>query len=239
MVHPMVIALYANSGLIDGQWSGLSSRRAVIWETTDPKRTRLPDVMYRPGATFRDYVAWSLKAPMLFIHRNEAYVDCRGLDFETFIASGFNGAIATIGDYALHLSTLFPDVRLKHFLDIRGADMGSRSDVLSLPALFKGLFYGPKSLGELDALFAGVEPHESRSAALSAAREGLDGMFNGRSLASWAEDVLNIARAGLRALEPDALPYLDSLWKNAHERQARSQSKTMSVERLLRTTQLF
>lgn len=238
MVHPMVIALYANSGLIEGQWSGLSSRRAVIWETTSPERTCLPDVMYQPGATFRDYVRWSLKAPMLFIHRNDAYVDCQGLDFATFIESGYQGTVANIGDYALHLSTLFPDVRLKHFLEIRGADMGSREDVLSLPALFKGLFYGPQSLAELDTLFKGVQPHECRSAALSAARMGLDGMFNGRSLASWSEDVLDIATKGLKALEPDALPYLDDLWRNAQQRHKRSQSKQMTAHELLSATQL-
>jgi glutamate--cysteine ligase len=238
MVHPMVIALYANSGLIEGQWSGVSSRRAVIWETTAPERTRLPDVMYRPGATFRDYVQWSLKAPMLFIHRNDAYVDCQGLAFETFIKSGFNGAVANIGDYALHLSTLFPDVRLKHFLEIRGADMGSREDVLSLPAIFKGLFYGPDSLAELDALFEGVSPNESRNAALSAARLGLEGQFQGRSLASWSEDVLDIARRGLTALEPGALSYVDALWHNAHDRHERSILKEMSAEHLLSATQL-
>ena len=238
MVHPMVIALYANSGHIEGQWSGLCSRRAVIWETTAPERTRLPDSMYRPGATFRDYVEWSLKAPMLFIHRNGAYVDCRGRDFESFIESGFEGSPATIGDYALHLSTLFPDVRLKHFLEIRGADMGSREDVLSLAALFKGLFYGPDALSELDELFKGVEPHESRSAALSAARMGLDGVLKGRALHLWSEDVLAIAKKGLTVLEPDALIYLDHLWANAQSRFERAQSKTMDPLSLLTTTEL-
>ncbi len=116
--------------------------------------------------------------------------------------------------------------------------MGGREDVLSLPALFKGLFYGPESLRELDALFEGVEPRECRDAAFSAARKGLGGIFKGRSIASWSEDILNIARAGLMALEPGAISYLDALWHNAHERHKRSQSKSMSAQRLLSMTEL-
>lgn len=238
MVHPMVIALYANSGFFEGRWTDTRSRRAVIWETTAPKRTRLSDVFYRPGATFRDYVDWSLQAPMLFIHRDGAYVDCKGLDFKTFMHSGYHDWDATMGDYALHLSTLFPDVRLKHFLEIRGADMGSREDVLSLPALFKGLFYGPGSLSALDKLFDGVTAQESRDGALSAARAGLEGLFRDRPLRLWAQDVLSIAQKGLQALEPDALPYLDDLWANALLRHERAQLKQLDARSLLEATEL-
>jgi glutamate--cysteine ligase len=238
MVHPMVIALYANSGFVDGMWTDMHSRRAVIWETTAPRRTRLSDVFYRPGATFRDYVDWSLQAPMLFIHRDGAYVDCKGLDFKTFMRSGFNDWVATLGDYALHLSTLFPDVRLKHFLEIRGADMGNREDVLSLPALFKGLFYAPGSLSALDELFDGVTAQESREGAYSAARAGLDGLFRGRLLNDWAQDVLAIAKNGLKALEPDALPYLDALWTNAQIRNQRAQLQTLDARGLLEASEL-
>ena len=238
MVHPMVIALYANSSFFEGVWTPTRSRRAVIWETTAPRRTRLSDVFYHPGATFRDYVDWSLQAPMLFIHRDGAYVDCKGLDFKTFMRSGFNDWVATMGDYALHLSTLFPDVRLKHFLEIRGADMGNREDVLSLPALFKGLFYGPGALSALDELFEGVTAQESRDAALSAARAGLGGLLRGRPIEDWAQDVLAIAKKGLQPLEPDALPYLDALWKNAQLRNERAQLQSLDARGLLEASEL-
>ena len=232
-VHPVVIALFANSRMVDGQWGGHASQRAVIWETTAPERTRLPDLFYQPGARFKDYVEWSLSAPMLFIHREDAYVDCRGLYFEDFLRNGFNGSAATVGDYALHLSTLFPDVRLKHYLEIRGADMGGRTEVLALPALFKGLFYGPESLDSLDRLFAEVTPAASRQAALSAARDGLDGRFLDRSLRDWAAEVIQIAKSGLKELEPSALIYLDGLWDHADRRHHADEHTRLTPSKLL------
>ena len=238
LVHPIVIALFANSSMVNGEWGSHASQRAMIWETTAPERTRLPDLFYEPGARFEDYVEWSLSAPMLFIHRNDAYVDCRGLSFERFIRDGFNGSAATVGDYALHLSTLFPDVRLKHYLEIRGADMGGRTDVLALPALFKGLFYGTHGLDALDSLFADTSPDAARRAALSAARDGLDGRLLDRSLREWAKDVIQISKRGLVELEASAAPYLDALVKNAAQRHRRAASAEMTPSELLSETSL-
>ncbi|MGB0647646.1 MAG: glutamate--cysteine ligase, partial [Bradymonadia bacterium] len=239
LVHPMVIALFANSRMVEGEWGAYASQRAVVWETTAPERTRLPDTFYRAGARFEDYVEWSLSAPMLFIHRNDAYVDCRGLSFKDFIRDGFNGSAATVGDYALHLSTLFPDVRLKHYLEIRGADMGGRTDVLALPALFKGLFYGPASLDSLDRLFTHVTPAASRQAALSAARDGLEGRLLDRPLRDWAAEVIQIAKSGLKALEPSALKYLDGLWNNAERRNHRDATAGFNADQLLLDSDLL
>ena len=176
---------------------------------------------------------------MLFVHREGRYVDCTGLSFRRFMAEGFGDYHATVGDYALHLSTLFPDVRLKKFLEIRGADMGDRSQVLSLPALFKGLFYDAQSLDTLDELFDGVSPTASREAALSAARDGLHGSLNSERLETWGATVIEVARQGLRRLEPSALPYLDNLLSDAQQRHDRAQQRRLSTEELLLVSSLL
>lgn len=233
MLHPIVVALFANSAFAGDKWTDVSSRRMQIWETTAPLRTHLPDVLYTANARFIDYIRWSLEAPMLFIFRNERYVDCTGISFEEYMKQGLRGHEATIGDYALHLSTLFPDVRLKKFLEIRGADMGTRSQVLSLPALFKGLFYYDASLDALDELFRNVGPAVSREAARSAARKGLNGKLMDKSLSEWAHQVIGIARTGLEALEPGTTHYLDTLLPNAQRRARRAQAASMSGQELL------
>ena len=238
MLHPIIIALYANSAFVNGSWSNVMSRRAQIWETTAPLRTRLPDVLYAPDARFSDYLLWSLEAPMLFVHREGRYVDCTGLSFRTFMSHGFETHQATVGDYALHLSTLFPDVRLKRFLEIRGADMGHRSQVLALPALFKGLFYSTASLNALDELFDGIDATSSRNAALSAAREGLDGTLCSQSLNVWAHKVVDIAQQGLQVLEPQALPYVNTLVAEAQRRLGLARDGVTSALELLEQTTL-
>ena len=239
MLHLIVVALYANSALVNNGWSSMMSRRAEIWETTAPLRTDLSDVFYEPNAKFSDYVQWSLKAPMLFIHREGQYVDCSGVRFEDFMRDGFSSHHATIGDYALHLSTLFPDVRLKKFIEIRGADMGDRSQVLSLPALFKGLFYHEAALDALDELFESVDATAARSAAKQAARHGLSGTLMSRPLLEWAERVLEIASEGIQALEPSALCHLEALLPSARLRQQRALDAEMTPSALLEATGLL
>ena len=142
-VHPVVIALckFKNGG-----WSmeRACSQRAVIWETTAPERTRLPDLFFQPGARFKDYVEWSLSAPMLFIHREDAYVDCRGLYFEDFLRNGFNGSAATVGDYALHLSTYFPMSGLSIIWKSEVPIWG-RTEVLALPLYSRIILWSGES----------------------------------------------------------------------------------------------
>ena len=175
---------------------------------------------------------------MLFIYRDGKYIDCSGLAFDAFMGSGFKGYQATVGDYALHLSTLFPDVRLKRFLEIRGADMGSRFQVLSLPALFKGLFYHEPSLDALDTLFDGIDAEASRKAAMDAARRGLRGTLQSRALADWAERVVEIAQTGLQVLEPEPKTYLESLLPKAHQRQKQAIDGLLDAGALLESTRL-
>lgn len=124
VLQPIVAALYANSTVVEGALSPFHTFRTAVWEEVDPDRCRVPARLLDPDSTLSDYVRWALDVPMFFIHRDGRYVDCAGLPFRRFLEEGFQGHRANIGDFALHLSTLFPDVRLKQHLEVRGADMG-------------------------------------------------------------------------------------------------------------------
>jgi glutamate--cysteine ligase len=162
-------------------------------------------------STLADYVRWSLDVPMFFIHREGRYVDCAGLPFRRFLEEGYQGHRANLGDFALHLSTLFPDVRLKQHLEVRGADMGSRAYVLALPALFKGLFYDAQAFAECTALVSGVTYDQYRTLRHDVAREGLGARVDGAPVTEHLREILRLARAGLERLEPAATRHLDPL----------------------------
>jgi glutamate--cysteine ligase len=150
-LQPVVTALFANSPFVDGKPSGYLSFRSHIWLDTDRARTGMLPFAFEPGFGFDRYVEHALDVPMYFVIRNKQYVNLAGESFRAFLRGELPqlpGEKPTIKDWEDHLSTLFPEVRLKQFLEMRGADMGDRAHILALPAIWVGLLY---DAGALDA----------------------------------------------------------------------------------------
>ena len=210
-LQPLVTAAFANSPVTEGKLTDLQSFRARIWEDTDNARYVFPAILLDPAATLSDYVNWALDVPMYFIVRDGVYLDYTGRSFRQFMAEGLDDHTATMGDFALHLSTLFPETRLKQHLEVRGADMGGRDDVIAMPALHTGIFYDKPTLDDCLRLFDGVDYAEWWRARHELSIKGIGATLSGRPMRDWMLDVLTLSRQGLTRYEPGAVGYLDSL----------------------------
>ena len=138
-LQPIATALFANSPFTEGKPNGFKSYRAEVWRDTDPDRTGILPFVFEPGMGFERYVDYALGVPMYFVYRNGRYIDVAGASFKDFLRGRLDrlpGESPTFDDWADHLTTLFPDVRLKRFLEMRGADSGSLSQLSALPALW-------------------------------------------------------------------------------------------------------
>lgn len=138
---PLLTAMFANSPLSDGDLNGFKSFRGHIWTDTDPARCGLLPFVFRPTAGFEDYVEYALDVPMYFIVRDGHWIDMTSRTFRQFWSTGYQGHRATMADWTAHLTTLFPEVRLKGYIELRGADSQAPELMLAVPALAKGLFY--------------------------------------------------------------------------------------------------
>lgn len=197
---PVVSSIFANSSLVRGKPSGFVSRRLHIWSATDPDRTGGLPFAYRDDFGYRDYVEWALDAPVFFLMRGERLIPLGRKTFRTFMAEGHEGEHATLGDFDLHLTTLFPDVRLKRFIELRGADAVPPGLTCSLPALWKGLLYDAGSLGDAAELVADWRPEEVARALQDVARRGLTAELAGRPILEWAGEVTDLAATGLERI---------------------------------------
>jgi glutamate--cysteine ligase len=218
-VSPIVSAIYANSSLSDGKANGFITKRLYAWEDTDPDRTGLLPIAFEPDFGYRRYVEWALDAPMFFIVRGDHYQPGNGLTFRRFLREGYGELRATLADFDRHLTTLFPDVRLKNIIEVRGADAVPPGLTCSLPALWKGLLYDAEARAAAWELVA-FSTHAVRSAARSdVARRGLAAEFGGRPVLDLARELVAISRAGLRRIghsgrtEPDERSFLDPIFE--------------------------
>jgi glutamate--cysteine ligase len=199
-VTPIVSAIFANSSLAGGRPSGFVSRRVEIWRHTDPDRCGLLHFAFEPGFGYRDYVEWALDVPMFFLVRDHHYRPAGGISFRRFLEQGLGGERATLDDWDLHLTTVFPEVRLKRFIEVRGADAVPRGLTCALPALWKGLLYDGESRAAAFALVAGWD-REAREAALrEVARRGLAAAAGGRPVLELARELCEISSQGLRRI---------------------------------------
>ncbi len=207
-LQPLATALFANSPFTEGRPNGFLSYRSHIWSDTDPARTGMLPFVFDEGFGYERYVEYMLDVPMYFVYRDGKYIDAAGQSFRDFMAGklpALPGELPTDSDWVDHLSTAFPEVRLKSFLEMRGADGGPTSRICALPALWVGLLYDQ---GALDAAWDLVKDWsmEGREALRNAVPKlALDAPLpthNGRSggtLKDIAPEVLAIARSGLRA----------------------------------------
>jgi glutamate--cysteine ligase len=201
-LQPVATALFANSPFTDGRPNGFQSFRAEIWRDTDPDRTGLIPFAFERGMGFERYVDYALGVPMYFVYRDGRYIDVAGASFKDFLGGKLEalpGVRPTLDDWADHLTTLFPDVRLKHFLEMRGADAGGFAQIWALPALWTGLLYDKDALGGALALTADWTTAELQRLRDPVPKLGLDTPFRGRKLRETAREVIALALGGLEA----------------------------------------
>jgi glutamate--cysteine ligase len=219
-LQPLVTALFANSPFTEGKLNGFLSARSEIWRDTDNARAGMLPFAFEAGMGFERYVDYALDVPMYFVKRGDHYHDVAGASFRDLLAGRLDalpGERATISDWVNHLSTLFPEVRLKRYLEVRGADEGPAARIAALPALMVGLYYDS---GALDAAFDVVRnwsAAERQKLRDDVPRLALGAEIAGRGLAEVGREILSITRAGLtrRARLDDAgrdeTVYLDPL----------------------------
>lgn len=203
-LQPIATALFANSPFIDGKPSGYLSYRSKIWQNTDNDRTGMLDFAFEDGMGFERYVDYALDVPMYFVMRNGQFVNCAGESFRAFLKGELPqlpGEKPTIADWEDHLSTLFPEVRLKTFLEMRGADAGPWDSICALPALWVGLLYDQGALdGALD-LVKDWTAEQRNQLRIDVSKTALNAEINGRKVLDVAKDVYKLAKSGLVARE--------------------------------------
>jgi glutamate--cysteine ligase len=201
-LQPLSTALFANSPFTDGKPNGLQSWRGEIWTDTDNQRSGLKEFCFSPDFGFADYVEWALDVPMYFVIRDGRYHDMTHMTFRQFMAGKARkevpDGLPTIGDWANHLSTLFPDVRLKRFLEMRGADGGPWRRICALPAFWVGLLYDPTALDAVEAMTRDWTYEEVRAMRDAVPADGLAVTLRGQSLHDIARETLAISRQGLQ-----------------------------------------
>lgn len=197
----LATALFAASPFTDGKPNGYQSWRGEIWRDTDNNRAGVQPFIFKPDFGFKDYAEWALDVPMYFIVRDGAYRDMTHMTFREFMNGAMEGVIEdwqpNLGDWTNHLSTLFPDVRLKRFLEMRGADGGPWRRICALPAFWVGLLYDDEALKAVDALTSDWTYEEVIAIRDAVPTQGLKTEFRGKLLMEIAREVVAISRLGL------------------------------------------
>ncbi|MER2507903.1 MAG: glutamate--cysteine ligase [Amaricoccus sp.] len=222
-LQPVATALFANSPFFDGRVNGWQSWRARIWRDLDPARTGMLPFVFEEGMGFERYADYALDVPMYFVYRDGNYVDALGQSFRDFLDGrlpALPGEKPTLSDWADHLTTIFPEVRIKKFMEMRGADGGPWRRLCALPAFWVGLLYDSVALDAAWDLVKGWSAEDRDHLRHDAAKDGLRAAApGGREMRDLARDVLAIAQAGLArrarpgagGLVPDETHFLNAL----------------------------
>lgn len=202
-LQSVATALFASSPFTEGKPNGLLSWRGDIWRDTDNQRSGALPFVFKPDFGFEDYAEWALDVPMYFVVRDGKYHDCTHVTFRQFMNGALKGEIKdwepTIGDWTNHLSTLFPDVRLKRFLEMRGADGGPWRRICALPAFWVGLLYDDTALADAEALTKDWSFEDVVAMRDAVPAKGLNAEIRGKSVLDVARDAVAISKAGLKA----------------------------------------
>lgn len=202
-LQSIATALFASSPFTEGKPNGLLSWRGDIWRDTDNRRSGTLPFVFNPDFGFEHYVEWALDVPMYFIVRDGKYHDCTHVTFRQFMAGALKGEVAdwqpNMGDWTNHLSTLFPDVRLKRFLEMRGADGGPWRRICALPAFWVGLLYDDAALADAEALTADWTFEDVTAMRDAVPAQGLAATIKGRSVLDVTRDAVRISTAGLKS----------------------------------------
>ena len=207
---PLLVALYANSPLVEGKPVGLMSFRNRVWEEVDPTRCGYLPAFFDGSFSYRAYVEWAMDAPLLFLRRRGEYLYPK-MTFRQLLKDGFEGKPADMGDWTDHLSTLFPEVRLKKVVEVRGADCVNAEMTGALAALWRGLLYDKGAMDEAERLLPKLSHAEHLAFHATAREKGLAGRLGTQELHRLAGEMVAIARRGLERLDPADAPLLEPL----------------------------
>ncbi|MGR3398594.1 MAG: glutamate--cysteine ligase [Paracoccus sp. (in: a-proteobacteria)] len=221
-LQPVATALFANSPFLDGKPNGMKSWRAHIWQNLDAARTGMLPFVFEDGFGYEAWVDYVLDVPMYFVYRDGKYIDALGQSFRDFLDGrlpALPGEVPTLSDWADHMTTVFPEARVKKYIEMRGADGGPWRRLCALPALWVGLTYDQ---GALDAAWDLVKDWDAETRdglRIAAGRDGLQAEAGGIHMHDLAREVLAIAEAGLRSrarpgsggLIPDETHFLNAL----------------------------
>ena len=201
ILQPIVTALFASSPIENMKPSKYITRRAAIWFDVDKDRCGTPKFIFDENLSFESWVDYALKIPMYFIRRNGQYINCAGASFEKFMLGKLeqlSNEKPTILDWEDHLSTIFTEIRLKQYIEFRGADAGPWKSLCALPALWVGLLYDSESLNEAESLAKSWSFDMYKKAYEEVPIKGLDLIINKRSINDHAKDLIAISKRGLK-----------------------------------------
>jgi glutamate--cysteine ligase len=203
LAQPLATALFANSPFTEGRPNGFLSYRAEVWTDTDNQRSGIPAVMFEDGFGFERYAEWVIDSvPMYFVYRHDRYLDLAGASFRAFMQGRLHnlaGETATMGDFADHMTTVFTDVRIKRFLEMRGADAGTPEMMLAQSAFWTGLLYDDAALAAAESVLRGAGWEDAVALRRAVPRQGLAAPWRPGTLRDLAREVVAVARDGLRA----------------------------------------
>ncbi|MDG2267334.1 MAG: glutamate--cysteine ligase [Alphaproteobacteria bacterium] len=234
ILQPIVTALFASSPIEKMKPSKYITRRAAIWFDVDKDRCGTPKFIFDENLSFESWVDYALKVPMYFIKRNGQYINCAGASFEKFMLGQLEqlpNEKPTILDWEDHLSTIFTEIRLKQYIEFRGADAGPWKSLCALPALWVGLLYDSESLNEAESLAKSWSFDMYKKAYEEVPIKGLDLIINKRSINDHAKDLIAISKRGLKKRNfldgtgNDESGYLNQLEEITHT--GNSQAKKM------------
>ncbi len=201
-LQPIATALFANSPLLDGRRTGRLSERSEIWRDTDNARSGMVPFVFEEGFGFEAYVDWALDVPMYFVKRGDVYHEATDVTFRQYMAGALRSRVPngmpTMGDWDNHLSTLFPEVRMKRYLEMRGADSGPTRRILALPAFWVGLLYDDDCLAAAWDVAKDWSTEERQDLRDRVPTTALSTPFRYRTVLDVARDLLAIAREGLK-----------------------------------------
>ncbi len=221
-LQPVATALFANSPFFDGKPNGHKSWRSRIWRDLDASRTGTLPFAFEQGFGFQQYVDYALDVPMYFVYRDGKYIDALGQSFRDFMQGklpAFPGEVPTLSDWADHLTTIFPEARIKKYLETRGADGGQWRRLCALPGLWVGMMYDQTALDACWDLCKDWDLETREALRVAASVDGLQADTHGIKMLDLAREVVDIADAGLKArarpgsggLVPDETHFLNAL----------------------------
>jgi glutamate--cysteine ligase len=221
-LQPVATALFANSPFFEGKPNGHKSWRSRIWRGLDNSRTGMIPFVFEDGFGFERYADWVLDVPMYFVYRDGKYINALGQSFRDFMKGklpALPGETPTLSDWADHLTTVFPEARLKQYIEMRGADGGPWRRLCALPAFWVGLMYDQTALDAAWDIAKGWDAETREEWRVAASVDGLQAVVRGQSMHDLARELVNIAHAGLKArampgaggLVPDETHFLAAL----------------------------
>ena len=221
-LQPVAVALFANSPFFEGKPNGHKSWRSRVWRDLDADRTGMLPFFFEDGMGFERYVDYALDVPMYFVYRDGKYIDALGQSFRDFLKGklpALPGEVPTLSDWADHLTTIFPEARIKKFMEMRGADGGPWRRICALPAFWVGLMYDQSALDAAWDICKGWTAEQREALRVAASVDGIAAKVEGIEMAKLSRDVLELSKAGLAArgregaggLVPDETHFLNAI----------------------------